>query len=79
MKNSWGYATGKEIDKDTFDNTMEGPLANQGTIYYADMCDLLNILRSTGFTIENKEILNRTYENTARQLSFAIITARKNR
>ena len=77
LKNSWGYATGKEIDKDTFDNTMEGPLANQGTIYYADMCDLLNILKSTGFTIENKEILNRTYENTARQLSFVIITAKK--
>ena len=77
LKNSWGYGAGDIIDKDTFNNVNEGPLSNQGTIYFADMCDLIKMLEEVGFSIEEKEMLTRTYENMSKQLSFAIITARK--
>ena len=77
LKNSWGYGTGKQLEKDTFDNTAEGPLTGQGTVYYADLCDLLYILKSCGFSVKNKEVLIRTYNNMSKQLSFAIITAEK--
>ena len=77
LKNSWGYGTGKQLEKDTFDNTTEGPLSDLGTAYYADLCDLIDILKSCGFSIKSKEILTRTYNNVSKQLSFAIIVAKK--
>lgn len=77
LKGSWGYGTGNLIDKDTFDNTSEGPLKDQGVIYYADICDLINILQTASFQIVSKEILTRTYENTSKLLSWAIIQAQK--
>ncbi len=77
LKSSWGYGAGSLIDRDTFDNVSEGPLANQGIIYFADLCDLTKMLEDVGFKIENKELLIRTYENVSRQLTFAIITAKK--
>ena len=77
LKNSWGYGTGKLIDKDTFENISEGPFSNQGIIYFADICDLIELLKKAGFVIENKELLIRTYENMSKQVQFAIITAVK--
>ncbi len=77
LKNSWGYGLGKKIDKDTFYGISEGPLKDQGTAYFADICDLVNLLEKTGFKIENKEIITRTYENGSKQWSLALIVAKK--
>lgn len=77
LKESWGYGTGNQIDKDTFDNTTEGPLKGQGIIYYAKIDDLTHILEDAGFKVKSVERLERTYENMKKKISIAIIIAEK--
>jgi len=76
LKNSWGYGSGKEIDKDTFEAS-EGPFKGLGAIHYADLCDLVDMIRCAGFRIQSKEIILRTYQNMAKQVCFALIAGKK--
>jgi len=77
LKGSWGYDENNLIDKDTVLSVKEGPLANQGVIYFADYKDLINLLVSAGFSIIEKEILIRSYENMTKFLKFAVVIAKK--
>ncbi len=41
------------------------------------MCDLIKMREDTGFSIESKETLKRTYNNMAKQLSYVLIITKK--
>ena len=77
LKNSWGYDEKNLVDKDTVADVKEGPLANQGIIYFAEYDDLIELLKNSGFEICSKEILIRSYENMEKYLKFAIIVCKK--
>jgi ubiquinone/menaquinone biosynthesis C-methylase UbiE len=77
LKDSWGYDENTLIDKDTVENVKEGPLANQGNIYFANYRDLIEMLQTNGFEILEAETLIRTYQNGVKKLSWAILVAQK--
>lgn len=77
LKGSWGDNGINYIDKDTKKIVDEGPLANTGIQYFAQYEDLLNLLETNSLKINEKETLERTYENMQKSLKYAIIITKK--
>ncbi|MHA1797331.1 MAG: class I SAM-dependent methyltransferase [Candidatus Helarchaeota archaeon] len=76
LENSWGDNKNYSIDKNTVGNVEEGPLSNQGVVYFAKYEDLVSLLEKNKFQVIDKIFLERTYQNMEKSLKFAIIISK---
>lgn len=59
-KETHGFGTGYEIEKDTYTEIPDGPLCNRGTVHFYDEDGIRNILKSIGFLIVSFDTIKYT-------------------
>lgn len=74
---SWGYASGRKLDFNTFDNLSEGILANFGPVCMLSDEDIETLLKNAGFSGIGIEKNVRTYENQKKEIIHWDIEAKK--
>lgn len=71
-----GYQTGTEIEKNTFSNLTEGPMAGQGTIhFYESSEEIKEILETVGFS--NIEIDTTKYTDCGNVIEYYMVSCVK--
>lgn len=75
--NVTGYNTGVEIEKNTFRDLKEGPLANRGTIHFFSDIELKELLLNVGFKNIKLDKLKRTEKNQIYTIEYYILEATK--
>lgn len=75
IKDSYGYGLGREVEKNTFDQILEGPFAGKGTIHFTDIGEVNEIFSI--FETLGIECSIRTFNNFKNKTSHFVITATK--
>lgn len=74
-KGTWGYNSGKEIEKNTFINIKKGPFTDRGLIHFSEEKEIRKLLK--GFKNIEIEISSYTVQNQKNRISHYIISAEK--